>query len=228
MKYKYLFLLGIFISCEALAADNLRRLFLTPEQRAQLDIVRARRDPRLAVAPEGEHVATAPAAPVPQGPDTVTYSGVVRRSDGKSTLWINGKAVDERHRIRGAHEVNVVGMRADGAVSVAIPQAPRTASLKVGQRLDVGSGRVEEGYARRETLDRPKASATPPLAPAPSSATTPPPRPSAPVAEAPTGTLAPILPAPRLTRPLRESDTKEADPESGAIPAAPVVRLPGK
>lgn len=149
MKHKYLFLLIFFSSTHLWAADGLGRLFFTPEQRAQLDVIRARRDPRQPVPTGAEPVGTTP-APTPQGPDTVTYNGVVRRSDGKSTVWINGKPIDERSRIRASRDVNVVGMRADGAVSVAIPQASRAASLKVGQRLDVESGRIGESYAVRQ------------------------------------------------------------------------------
>jgi hypothetical protein len=220
MRRKYLFLLCFFVSNEMLAADGLGRLFLTPEQRAQLDIVRARRDPRVPVATDAEPVAAAPAAPVPQGPDTVTYNGVVRRSDGKSTVWINGKAVDERQRIRSAHEVSVVGMRADGAVAVAIPQASRTASLKVGQRLDVNSGRIEEGYARQGAVPRPteNAPASPPTAaPAPATAAPPLPAPLA-LTPAPAKTL-PAKDATTPARPLRETYFKEANRMSGSAPA---------
>ena len=148
--HKYLFLLIFLSSPEVLAADSLGRLFLTPEQRTQLDTARAQRDRRLPVQ-ETEAAPVTPVAP-PQGPDVVTYSGVVRRSDGKSTVWINGKPVNERSRAQPDHEVSVTGLRNDGAVSVAIPQADRRASLKVGQSLSVTSGTIEESYLRRETL----------------------------------------------------------------------------
>lgn len=147
MKCKYLFLLSFISTVDAWSADSLGRLFLTPEQRVQLDGIRARRDPRQPVIPVAEPAASVP-APAPQGPDSITYNGVVRRSDGKSTVWINGRPIDERSHIRSPRDINVVGMRADGAVSVAIPQASRTAALRVGQRLDVSSGRIAESYAR--------------------------------------------------------------------------------
>lgn len=188
-----------------LAADSLGRLFLTPDQRAQLEIARAQRDRRLPIA-ETEGAPTA--APVPQGPDVVTYSGVVRRSDGKSTVWLNGKPVNERNRSQPEHEVSVTGLQRDGAVSVAIPQADRRASLKVGQSLEVTSGAIEESYSRRVTLPRPaeNTSAAAPAAPPPAAAAT----------TKPAG------------RPVRPSDAKESDPESGAAPAVPVVRTQGK
>lgn len=211
----YLFLLIYLLSNTVLAGDGLGRLFLTPDQRTQLETVRAQRDRRLPATADAD-VAPAP-APVPQGPGVVIYNGVVRRSDGKSTVWINGKAVHERNRGKNDSDVNVLGVRRDGAVSVAIPQADRRASLKVGQSLAVTSGTIEESYLRRETLVRPQVNTpalTTPATAVPPAAT---PAPVAPVTAAAT--------AKPEARPVRESDTKEADPESGASPA---VRTPGK
>ena len=131
---------------QASAADSLGRLFFTPEQRTQLEVVRTQRDRRAPVVETGPA-----AAPQPTVPQTVTYSGIVRRSDGRSTVWINGKPVNERDRVKGADEVSVTGVRNDGALSVTIPQADRRASLRVGQSLDVESGVIEESYRRRVT-----------------------------------------------------------------------------
>ena len=149
---KHLFLL-IFLCLspwggQVRAADSLGRLFLVPEQRAQLEIVRAQRDRRIAPVIEDAPVVAAP--PRPSVPPVVTYSGIVNRSDGRSTVWINGKPVNERERVKGADEVNITGVR-DGVVSVAIPQVDRRASLRVGQSLDVESGVIEESYRRRAT-----------------------------------------------------------------------------
>lgn len=209
MKYKYLFLLTFFILTEVLAADGLGRLFFTPEQRAQLDAARAKRDLR---GPNTQAAKPAMQPDAPRGPETVTYNGAVRRSDGKSTVWINGKSITERNRITTPGDVNVLGMANDGAVSLAIPQAARTASLRVGQRLDVQSGRIEESYARRSTAvlqdeaDRPSAlvNTQPKIM----------------------GQVAPAIQN-TMTRPkrtLRESHFKEADPDSGAAPAEPASR----
>ena len=169
MNHNYLFLLIFFYSCTTLSADNLGRLFLTPEQRAQLETVRAQRDRRLPVTVGTETpVASAPA---PQVPGFITYNGVVRRSDGKSTVWISGKLIHENSRRKSDSEVSVLGLQRDGAVSVATPQAGRTASLKVGQRLEVTTGRIEESYLRREAAGRPEeraaAQGAPPETPTP-------------------------------------------------------------
>ena len=178
----------------AFAADGLGRLFFAPAQRAQLDAARAARDRRTPLSAETEQAA-------PQGPDVVTYNGLVRRNDGKSTVWINGKPITERTR---DSDVNVLGVRRDGSVSVAVPQADRSASLRVGQSMDVMSGKIEEPYARRETLYRP------PVTPAPTAT----PAAGAPATSAPAAVAAPAAAAKRAAR----RDTSEIDPDSGAAP----------
>lgn len=196
-------LLATFLACAlaclaqiAPAADGLGRLFFEPGQRALLDDLRARRDRRAPITTEPEQAA-------PQGPEVVTYSGVVRRNDGKSTVWINGKPVNDRAR---GGDVNVLDVRRDGAVSVAVPLADRAASLKVGQSLEVTSGRIEEPYARAATLYRPPP--MPSAAAAPASAV-----PAAQPAE-------PVRPAtPATPRRAVQRDEKDADPASGAAPA---------
>lgn len=214
---KYLFLL-IFLclspwSGQIRAADNLGRLFLAPEQRAQLEIVRAQRDRRIAPVIEDAPVVAAP--PRPSVPPLVTYSGIVNRSDGRSTVWINGKPVNERERVKGADEVSVTGVRGDGVVSVAIPQVDRRASLRVGQSLDVESGVIEESYGRRVTI--PKAPTIAPIVSAPLPTAADSAQPNA--AGKPSPPAASVGSNPSAIRPVRESDTKDADPESGAAPA---------
>lgn len=202
MKYKLLFLLIFFIPLRSFAADSLGRLFFTPAQRAQLDVARAKRDQRMPVVMEQPAQDTAAAAPPP---GIVTYGGAVRRSDGKSTVWLNGKPVTERNRMRNDSEVSVLGMRRDGALSVAVPQAQRTASLKVGQSLDVTSGHIEEPYARSVRPSPPAAAA-----PADTTATATPPSTSASAA----------APEPKPRRPsARRNDVLDTDAER-APPAA--------
>ncbi len=75
------------------AAQELGRLFFTPEQRAALD---ARRKARVPDKP----------AATPQVESPVTrVNGIVQRAGGKSTVWVNGEAIPESpqaRRSRGA------------------------------------------------------------------------------------------------------------------------------
>ncbi|MDH4150676.1 MAG: hypothetical protein OEV67_09190 [Betaproteobacteria bacterium] len=115
------------------AADFSGRLFFTPEQRAQLDVLRTQRVVATKVREE----------PVPE---FVTYSGIVRRSDGKATVWVNGELLTEAELRNKQSIVGSVGR--DGRVRLQTPQATGTTQvqLKVGQSAELLSGRIDESY----------------------------------------------------------------------------------
>jgi len=88
----------------------------------------------------------------------VTYGGIVRRSDGRATLWINNRAVDAKEALSDS---NLKGrVRPDGAVSIQIPDRAGTVDVKVGQSVELQSGRVAE--TRRHAAEKPPADAKPP------------------------------------------------------------------
>lgn len=120
----------------AKSTQPLGRLFFTPDERAQLDVARTQKKPtQLASTEEAP-----PAAPPP--PQIVTYGGIVRRSDGRAMLWINNQLVDEKDALSA---LNVKGrVRADGAVTIQVPQSTATIDVKVGQSVEVHSGKVAE------------------------------------------------------------------------------------
>jgi hypothetical protein len=75
--------LSFCISGSSLAAPvELERLFYTPAQRAQLEAARTHNVIQLAQ----------PRMPGGNAPPPVRYDGVVTRSDGKTTRWVDGKA----------------------------------------------------------------------------------------------------------------------------------------
>lgn len=118
MKRATLLLAGMLaLSCAQ--AQELGRLFFTPEERAALD---ARRRARL---PDKPTAAPAAASPVTR------VDGFVRRSDGPSTVWVNGAASDEA--VPGS----------DARVSVPVGERARV-RLKPGQTLDRGTGEVRD------------------------------------------------------------------------------------
>jgi hypothetical protein len=79
------------------------RLFFTPAQRTQLEAARARH-----VRPGSGKQATSDDAPAP-----LRYDGVVIRSDGKTTRWIDGKAQLDGSAVSGLKPGQI---RADGKV----------------------------------------------------------------------------------------------------------------
>ena len=134
-------------SVPAPAQERLGRLFFTPAQRASLDVARSQRARTALATEKPEQEAT----PVPQ---TITYSGVLRRSDGKTTVWINNQPVHDRE---SAGAATIVGrVRPDGSVTLQVPQSGRSVILKPGQSVELLSGAVEEGYSRRLESSRPE------------------------------------------------------------------------
>lgn len=77
-RFTALLLVALGLAGESSAAD-LGRLFYTPAQRAQLEAARARNVTQ----------AASPAAPTIVHPQR--FDGVVIRSDGTGTSWINGR-----------------------------------------------------------------------------------------------------------------------------------------
>ena len=132
-------LVGAAAPVAAQPANPPGRLFFTPDQRASLDRARAQRA-RTTLSTENTEQ---DAAPVSQ---TITYGGVVRRSDGKSTTWLNSQPVNDREQFGGA----IVGrVRPDGSVTLQMPQSGRSVSLKPGQSVELLSGAIEEAYSRK-------------------------------------------------------------------------------
>ncbi len=121
----------------------LGRMFFTPAQRAQLDVARTQRARTTLATEKTEEVLTA--APVAQ---SITYDGMVRRSDGKSTVFLNSRPVHDKEP---AGAVVVGRIRADGGVSLQMPQSGRTVELKPGQSIELLSGAIEESFSRKPT-----------------------------------------------------------------------------
>jgi len=121
---RLLLVLSIALS-QGLHAQELGRLFFTPEQRDALD---ARRRARVPDKP----------APTPIVASPVTrLDGYVRRSDGRSTVWVNGDTLDDSRA------------QADGRVSVPVGEGGARVRLKPGEMLDRGSGEVTDVLGER-------------------------------------------------------------------------------
>ncbi|SDL63583.1 hypothetical protein SAMN05216517_101655 [Janthinobacterium sp. OK676] len=114
---------------------QLGRLFSTPEQRSALDAQRYGKpaaDPALAAPP-------APPPPPPPGPP-VELNGVMRRSSGRSTVWLNQAPQNEPH--------NSLARGKDNTLSLTLSNG-QVVLLKPGQRYDPASGTVTEAQETR-------------------------------------------------------------------------------
>jgi hypothetical protein len=132
----------LWLACFAVAgtasAAEVGRLFFTPTERAQLDVARTQKK-----APAATDTATAAAEEETPAPQVVTYGGLVRRSDGKSMLWLNDRLLEEKEALTGSALQGQV--RPDGAVTLRAPQSGANVEIKVGQSVELLSGKVAEG-----------------------------------------------------------------------------------
>ena len=109
--------------CPATSAeDELGRLFFTPERRQNLD-----RQRQLNIQ-ETQQVAEDP---------TFTINGVVARSNGKRTVWVNGVAQNENELPGG---VLVVPKKKDPGRVVVHTTESLTANAKVGDTVNRNTG----------------------------------------------------------------------------------------
>lgn len=97
------------------------RLFFTPERRQLLNRLRERNSLESRIKLEPETI--------------VTLNGVVQRSTGKRTVWVNGLPLTEGQELTDLQIRRVQGNR----VQLLPGNAPLT-ELKVGQTLERGSG----------------------------------------------------------------------------------------
>lgn len=135
---------GIFLIAGALLcapgarAQELGRLFFTPEQRAALD---ARRKARVPDKPA--------TAPVTESP-TTRVDGAVRRHGGRSTVWVNGEAIGESPQ---GPRPAAQGPRV--SVPVPVGEGEQRYDLRVGETLDRGSGEVRDVIGEGEIKIKP-------------------------------------------------------------------------
>lgn len=120
-------LLLALLPAGAAPAQELGRLFFTPEQRAALD---ARRAARLPDKP----------AAVAESP-TTRVDGYVKRSSGKSTVWVDGEAMPDGLQIEG---LRVQRGNDPTRVTVTVGEDGRRIVLRIGETLDRATGEVKD------------------------------------------------------------------------------------
>jgi hypothetical protein len=125
------------------AAQSIGRLFTTVEERLRLDEIRDYYVPeRLArqLAPEP----TRGAEPAPPPLPAATVNGVVKRSSGNDTVWIDGSSILAGQATAEGVQV-LTDERGDG-VRLKLRDGAATARIKAGQQVDFASGTVVDTY----------------------------------------------------------------------------------
>ena len=137
MTNKFLFLTPLFFLLlnfsQPIRADWLR-LFTTPQERAKLDKA-LEPPPRITKSikkskPSG-----------PQPPRYITFNGLVKYSQGRSTVWINGH-----------NDLNQPGFKVklndstQSTVSIHLPNTKQPILLKPGQTVDTLDGTIKDNF----------------------------------------------------------------------------------
>ena len=124
----------------AAAAQELGRLFFTPEQRSNLDLRRKARMP-------DKPAASSASAPLTR------IDGYVKRSNGPSTIWLNGESLGES----APEAPRIDTARPDsGAVWLNTGEGRGRAPLKPGETLDRSNGDVRDVIEGEIQIGRPR------------------------------------------------------------------------
>ena len=107
-------------------SHKIGRLFFSPDERAMLDRIRQQSGGSTVSATE-----------------QITLNGIVRRSSGKTTTWINQLPQHENQTPQG-----IAVRQGQASKPSALLQLPsgRQVNLKAGQTFDTTKGKVREGY----------------------------------------------------------------------------------
>lgn len=196
-------------------ADPLGRLFFSPAERASLDKARQTSIVTRAAPPSEE----------PQQEQVpldakYTLNGVIRRSDGISVLWVNGRPQVEK---------SAAAARSTAAqASVAVGADNRSARMKVGQTLNSTTGTVTEVYdsPKRAQEPRPATASAAPASTAAAPSSAPKTSSAAPAQEidVPDQSPPPAPPAPEVYTPLRGA---APPPLTNTAPTAPAPSMRG-
>ncbi len=133
-------LLALLVASTAVADDQIGRLFSTPDDRAKLDMLRSGLVKKMALSePDGEDGKSGlqPAEPL-------YFNGLVRHSDGRMTLWVNGQRLDKR----GGTDELTLHSHADrqNRVKLRLNKERRTIQLKPGQAWNPAVKQVVEHF----------------------------------------------------------------------------------
>lgn len=131
--------------------DELGRLFFTPEERATMEAARA----LVNVAPVSLSALSLsnlpraiPAVAAPP-PPALTLNGLVTRSQGPATLWINGLAQDARSLyLPGVAQPRVRLER--NAIQIALDPTQPARRVKAGQTFDPARAQVSDAHQTRD------------------------------------------------------------------------------
>mgnify|MGYP001000203197 CR=1 FL=1 len=114
--------------------DEFGRLFLEPRQRVSRNALGAR--------PSGNPISTAPShdSQTAETPEHFHLNGIAIDGRGRMTLWVNGA------RYEPGKTMTIAALNAPGRVRVTLADRATPIEVGVGQRVELASLRVVEGF----------------------------------------------------------------------------------
>jgi len=126
--------------CAQAASDGFGRLFTTPEERRNLQVLRYSEpeiEEVIEIIVEVDEVAENKTEP--RELEGITLNGIVYRKGGKSTAWLNGSNSYEGSLTSEYFRINTGDINSM-KVSVTVPEADLEFDLKVGQTYEPNDG----------------------------------------------------------------------------------------
>jgi hypothetical protein len=143
-KFKLTLMITCLCLCSnALGENDFGRFYTSPRQRLQLDELRSQRpqdDIEINVQTENFEDPDIVEETV-NLVDSITVNGLVYRSDGKNTAWINSNSTIEGSIVNQYTRVNEQDVHAN-KVEITLPDNKSRIELKVGQQYDVHTQQV--------------------------------------------------------------------------------------
>ncbi len=131
------------ISYAQVASDGFGRLFTTPEERRNLQVLRNSEpevEDEIEIILEDVDEVVAEKAE-PRDIEGITLNGIVYRKGGKSTAWLNGSSSYEGSLTSEYFRINT-GDIDSKKVSITVPDASLEFELKVGQTYEPNDDRL--------------------------------------------------------------------------------------
>ena len=128
------------VAAQSLQAQSLGRLFSSPEERFQLDEIRPGVRVRQSVGRGDDGSGRGFRRSIEL---QLTINGLVVRSSGTNSTWVNGSRVSRGESTREGIKVRD---EAGGEVRITLPSGIDTVNLKPGQKIDVASGVILDAY----------------------------------------------------------------------------------
>lgn len=153
-KLQQVMIITLFSSLFSVSAEELQRLFTTPVERQQLN--RERDDPKQPDPPPPEPEPLV-LPELPKLPPQITVNGLIKRSRGDSTVWINEvpQTVPKAGSQTVQESFTIDFNKIDSfTVPIIITKNGQKLPLKPGQTIDTVENKVGEHFNLTNTLDK--------------------------------------------------------------------------